>query len=215
MYFIEAVHTRLTELKKAKEEITKSIGQDAEGDELRKQLSENTQNLRKMVATSLPQLQEQKKYIDMHLAVATKLFNQINERDLNLYVTLEDGIINGIAQDKSQILKVIKENKGTPEDNLRLYYIYYLNKDSVPASVAEEIENALREDTPYIAATPFIKEFVIFKKLNISFLNFLIYVHTELKSFHQLLLKVNNLYLLLVNVVLCQDLVNLLVQLLE
>ena len=160
----EAVHQRISELKQRKEELARTIGDNVEGDELRRQLADNTQNLRQM-ATSLPQLQEQKKCIDMHLAIATRLLHQINARDMNLYVTLEDGITSGITQDKGEILKILKENKGTPEDNLRLYLIYYLNKDSVSAAEAEEIESALPPDTPYLASTSFIKKYGLLHSL--------------------------------------------------
>ena len=153
----EAVHTRISELKKRKEELTKTIGEDVQGDELRRQLADNTQNLRQM-ATSLPQLQEQKKFIDMHLALATGLLHRINDRDLNVYVTLEDSIVQGLSQDKSEVLQVIQQNKGTPEDKLRLYLIYHLNKENVSASETEAIESSLPTDTPYLPATAFIKK---------------------------------------------------------
>jgi len=153
----QAVHERISELKKRKEELTKTIGDNIEGDELRKQLVDNTQNLRAM-ATSLPQLQEQKKYIDMHLVVATGLLHKINDHDLNLFVQLEDSIIRGLTQEKTEVLQVIRESKGSLEDKLRLYLIYYLNKDNVPAGEIEELEAAITKEAPYFSATSFIKK---------------------------------------------------------
>ena len=144
-------------MKKRKEELTKTIGDNIEGDELRKQLVDNTQNLRAM-ATSLPQLQEQKKYIDMHLVVATGLLHKINDHDLNLFVQLEDSIIRGLTQEKTEVLQVIRESKGSLEDKLRLYLIYYLNKDNVPAGEIEELEAAITKEAPYFSATSFIKK---------------------------------------------------------
>ena len=43
--------------------------------------------------------------------------------------------------------------------------IYYLNKDSVSAAEAEEIESALPPDTPYLASTSFIKKYGLLHSL--------------------------------------------------
>ena len=153
----EAVHVRISELKKRKEQLTKTIGEGVEGEDLRRQLADNTQSLRQM-ATSLPQLQEQKKFIDMHLALATGILHMINDRDLNVYVTLENSIMQSLSQDKSEVLQVLQQNKGTAEDKLRLYLIYYLHREAITAAEAEEIESKLSSDTPFLAASAFVKK---------------------------------------------------------
>jgi sec1 family domain-containing protein 1 len=155
----QAVHQRISDLQQRKAELAKTIEDGADGDVYK--LADTTQNLREM-ASSVPQYQEQKKYMDTHLALANSLLNHINERNLNLFVTVEENIANGLAQDSSELLQILRGEKGTLEDKLRLFLIYYMNKDNISHAEYSELEASLTPECPFLEATVFIRKCEMF-----------------------------------------------------
>lgn len=63
------------------------------------QLLGKTKDLGSFVNT-IPALREKKRIIDVHTNIATALLKQIKDRELDTYVSLEEGIITQIGQVK-------------------------------------------------------------------------------------------------------------------
>lgn len=63
----------------------------------------------------------------MHTNIATALLEQINLRNMDEFFRLEEDLMSNATQFLDQkLLKLIDEDKGTPEDKLRIFLIYYL-----------------------------------------------------------------------------------------
>ncbi|CAL8085860.1 unnamed protein product [Calicophoron daubneyi] len=97
-------------------------------------LDDNTARLTSAVS-SLPQLMERKRCLDMHTNIATCLANVITQRQLHVFAEEEDKIIARQGTADSNLLELIKDVKvGTPEDKLRLILFAALLRSSSYAS---------------------------------------------------------------------------------
>jgi len=106
---------------------------------------------------AVPVLLEKKRIIDVHTNIAHALLNEIKNRELDTYFQLEEDMIAKIPQDKKEILNLITDPKrGTPEDKLRLFLIYYLTSESIPD--VETIEAALKQFGVDLAAYRYLKK---------------------------------------------------------
>lgn len=100
------------------------------------------------IVTSLPELQEWKRLLDMHTNIALALLDQINKRSLDQFFALEEAILIKSNPNKKDILALLTGPKGTPEDKLRLFLIYYMCNVSKLQSTSgsqelKEMEEAL------------------------------------------------------------------------
>ena len=148
----------------------KTVSANADGEELRRQLATQTESLKQMTS-SLPQIQEQKKYVNSHLLIAMKLLNMIGERDLNSFVTLEDSIFSSVVLDKNDILQLLKSEKASVNDKLRLLAIYFLSKDNLPSSELDELESVISTNNPilYPYLLLFLKQYIPLSLLSFPF----------------------------------------------
>jgi len=105
---------------------------------------------------AIPMLREKKRIIDVHTNIATALLNEIKARELDTYFQYEEDMINKTHLEKKDILSVLTDSKrGTSDDKLRLFLIYYLTND-IPD--IETFESALRTQGVDIAALRFLKK---------------------------------------------------------
>eukprot|EP01097_Dermamoeba_algensis_P005802 TRINITY_DN3663_c0_g1_i1.p1 TRINITY_DN3663_c0_g1~~TRINITY_DN3663_c0_g1_i1.p1 ORF type:complete len:642 (-),score=150.36 TRINITY_DN3663_c0_g1_i1:195-2120(-) len=131
------VQSELNDYKSKMEEIEKIKASDNSAPE---NVIGNTQRLGKFVVESLPELRARKKKIDLHTNIAHALLERIKKREIDSYFSLEEKILLGLksAADKKEIISLITgegtTSKGTEEDRLRLFLVYYLS--------GEKIENA-------------------------------------------------------------------------
>jgi sec1 family domain-containing protein 1 len=93
--------------------------------------------------TLLPELQERKAILDMHMNIATALLKEIKNRQLDNFYQLEENIAK---QTKAQMLELIKDpERGQAMDKLRLYIIWFLSfEQEVSASDIRSFEEALQ-----------------------------------------------------------------------
>ena len=128
----EAVDSSLSIYKADQEKITKG------GKDLSNAASEalNAEELR-LALKVIPELTERKRIIDVHLSICSALLEAIKKRDLGDLVALQKD------PQKTVILDAIK-TKGSLNDKLRLFLIYYLQHPDLSKVDLEEFERALK-----------------------------------------------------------------------
>lgn len=85
----------------------------------------------------LPNLLEKKKLIDIHTKIATYVLEFIKKRHMDMFFEIEEKITSKVAIDRS-ISEILREkDKGTADDKMRLFLIYYIynnvNEDDLEA----------------------------------------------------------------------------------
>eukprot|EP00126_Sphaerothecum_destruens_P009719 Sdes_comp20567_c0_seq1m15439 len=131
-------------------------------------VSENTKLLTSAVS-SLPELTEKKLILDKHTTIATNLLDQIKERQLDTFFDLEERILNKqspSSYEKSVLAMLEDPLAGTPQDKLRLYIMYFMMFDDLPASEMEQCERALESIQADISALKYLKRMKAFHKMS-------------------------------------------------
>ncbi|CAJ0599433.1 unnamed protein product [Cylicocyclus nassatus] len=106
--------------------------------------------------TSLPQLLEAKRLIDLHTNVATTLLDQIKQRKLDVLFELEQKLLQHSPLEMP-LLQLLGD-LSNPEDILRVILINYLCQDSVSEAELEEQLKFLRERNVDESAIRFVKK---------------------------------------------------------
>jgi len=136
---------------------------------------------------ALPQLQERKRLLDMHMNLATALLRAIKERNLDEFHGVEDTIARQVRshvtassvpvwrgsfpltaaapnllpvapQTPATVLAILNDpSKGTPDDKLRLFLVYLLSTQEIPAADLAAMETALQAAGCNLAAVDFAK----------------------------------------------------------
>lgn len=129
----EAVQEELEAYRSSEEEVKKlksAMGLDG-NDEAVAALSciDATAKLNSAVS-SLPELLEKKKFIDMHTTVATAILDQIKLRKLDSYFETEEKILCKSAGDRNPLDLIFDSTAGNAEDKMRLYLLNYICEGS-------------------------------------------------------------------------------------
>ncbi|KAL7752749.1 Vesicle trafficking between the ER and Golgi [Sorochytrium milnesiophthora] len=127
--------------------------------------SDTTMNAKqlKSALTQIPLLQERKNTIDMHMNIATALLSAIGARRLDVIFEMEESISKCT---KAQLLEAINDPAtGNADDKLRLFLVYYLSVDNVPAADLEEYSAALTKAGCDVSAISYIKRARSFSKM--------------------------------------------------
>ncbi|KAK4453744.1 Sec1-like protein [Podospora aff. communis PSN243] len=121
----EDIDAELTKYKEEAEAITKKTGV-TDFEDLQNDTSASAQHL-KAAITLLPELRERKATLDMHMNILAAILGEIQNRQLDNYFELEQGVMK---QTKAQMLELIKTgDKGKPADKLRLFIIWFLSTE--------------------------------------------------------------------------------------
>ena len=122
----EAVQEELETYRNSEEEVKRlksEMGLDGNiADEAISLLSDNTAKLTTAVS-SLPELLEKKRLIDLHTTIATSVLDHIKTRKLDIYFEIEEKIMSKAVLDKSPLELIIDPNAGLTSDKLRLFLI--------------------------------------------------------------------------------------------
>uniref|UniRef100_A0A8C3ULY7 Sec1 family domain containing 1 n=1 Tax=Catharus ustulatus TaxID=91951 RepID=A0A8C3ULY7_CATUS len=144
----ESVQQELESYRAQEDEVKrlKSImGIEGEDEGAISMLSDNTAKLTSAVS-SLPELLEKKRLIDLHTNVATAVLEHIKSRKLDVYFEYEEKIMSKSTLDKSLLDMISDPDAGTPEDKMRLFLIYYISSAQAPSEIdLEQYKKALMD----------------------------------------------------------------------
>ncbi|UMM22605.1 hypothetical protein L5515_003739 [Caenorhabditis briggsae] len=139
---LDAYRSSEEEIKRLKQAMGMSGESDAADEAMTTLLADTTAKLGSTV-TSLPQLLEAKRLIDLHTNVATTLLDVIKERKLDVLFELEQKLLqhSPLDQPVTQFLGSISNQ----EDVLRVLIIAFLCQETVNQKSYEEMMSLLRE----------------------------------------------------------------------
>ncbi|KXS21864.1 Sec1-like protein [Gonapodya prolifera JEL478] len=156
----EDVDAEINKYKKDVDEVTKSAGVTSLDQIDANDFSANAKVL-KTAINQLPELTERKRTIDMHMNMATSLLNSIKERNLDFFFAQEETISK---QTKTSVLDAIK-SKGSPDDKMRYFLIWYLSTDDQSSEDVAELEVALQEAGCDMAAVKYAHRMKAFGRM--------------------------------------------------
>uniref|UniRef100_A0A8C3URT8 Sec1 family domain-containing protein 1 n=1 Tax=Catharus ustulatus TaxID=91951 RepID=A0A8C3URT8_CATUS len=192
----ESVQQELESYRAQEDEVKrlKSImGIEGEDEGAISMLSDNTAKLTSAVS-SLPELLEKKRLIDLHTNVATAVLEHIKSRKLDVYFEYEEKIMSKSTLDKSLLDMISDPDAGTPEDKMRLFLIYYISSAQAPSEIdLEQYKKALMDAGCNLAPLSYIKQWKLTGNTepNIVFRNYVSY--TSSLFLKNLVLKQQNL----------------------
>ncbi|KAF3700715.1 Sec1 family domain-containing protein 1 SLY1 -like protein [Channa argus] len=164
----ESVQEELDAYRAQEDEVKrlKSImGLEGEDEGAISMLSDNTAKLTSAVS-SLPELLEKKRLIDLHTNVATAVLDHIKSRKLDLYFEYEEKLMSKSTLDKSLLDIISDPDAGTPEDKMRLFLIYYISAQQAPSeSDLEQYKKALLDAGCDLSPLNYIKQWKAFTKM--------------------------------------------------
>lgn len=121
----EAVQEQLERYKSHEDEIKKmksAMGLEGDDEVAFGMLNDTTAKLTSTVS-SLPELLEMKRLIDMHTNIATAMLEHIKQRKLDTYFEMEEKMMSKSLLDKSLMDIISDPDLGTPEDKVRIFII--------------------------------------------------------------------------------------------
>ncbi|CAG0889362.1 unnamed protein product, partial [Darwinula stevensoni] len=141
-----------------------AMGLDGESDEAISMISDNTAKLTSAVS-SLPELLEKKRLIDLHTTVATAILDEIKGRKLDVYFEIEERVMSKSAFDRSLMELIMDPEKGSPEDKLRLFLIAYICCPSMTEVEFDQYASALGNAGCDMNALNYVKNWKAFSKM--------------------------------------------------
>ncbi|XP_028677110.1 sec1 family domain-containing protein 1 [Erpetoichthys calabaricus] len=164
----ESVQQELDTYRAQEDEVKrlKSImGLEGEDEGAISMLSDNTAKLTSAVS-SLPELLEKKRLIDLHTNVATAVLEHIKTRKLDVYFEYEEKLMSKSTLDKSLLDMISDPDAGTPEDKMRLFLIYYITSQQPPSEVdMEQYRKALADAGCNLSPLNYIRQWKAFAKM--------------------------------------------------
>uniref|UniRef100_A0A669DA88 Sec1 family domain-containing protein 1 n=2 Tax=Oreochromis niloticus TaxID=8128 RepID=A0A669DA88_ORENI len=161
----ESVQEELDTYRAQEDEVKrlKSImGLEGEDEGAISMLSDNTAKLTSAVS-SLPELLEKKRLIDLHTNVATAVLDHIKSRKLDVYFEFEEKLMSKSTLDKS-LLDIISDPDGTHTNTLTLIIIYHTGI-SAKSSDLEQYKKALLDAGCDLSPLNYIKQWKAFTKM--------------------------------------------------
>ena len=125
-------------------------------------LNDNTAKLTSAVS-SLPQLLEKKRLIDMHCSLATSVLDSIKQRRLDVFFELEEKLMSATPLDRSLMEVLTDPENISPEDKLRLFLIFYISTPEVSEKEFKEYSDALREAGCDLSTLAYLKVGLLFE----------------------------------------------------
>ncbi|CAG5866936.1 sec1 family domain-containing protein 1 [Menidia menidia] len=164
----ESVQEELDTYRAQEDEVKrlKSImGLEGEDEGAISMLSDNTAKLTSAVS-SLPELLEKKRLIDLHTNVATAVLDHIKSRKLDVYFEYEEKLMSKSTLDKSLLDIISDPDAGTPEDKMRLFLIYYITAQQPPSEFdLDQYKKALLDTGCDLSPLTYIKQWKAFTKM--------------------------------------------------
>jgi len=166
----EAVQEELENYKAQEDEVRRlkrAMGLEGEDESAISMLSDNTAKLTSAVS-SLPELLEMKRLIDMHTNVATALLEHIKARKLDVYFETEEKLMSKSVLDKS-ILDIISDpDAGNPEDKLRLFIISLICGPLMSDNEIDQYFTALHAAGCDLASVQYVRRWKSYAKMTVT-----------------------------------------------
>ncbi|XP_069065158.1 sec1 family domain-containing protein 1 [Pleurodeles waltl] len=148
------------------------MGLEGEDEGAISMLSDNTAKLTSAVS-SLPELLEKKRLIDLHTNVATAVLEHIKTRKLDVYFEYEERLMSKTTLDKSLLDIISDPDAGTPEDKMRLFLIFYISTPQPPSEAdMDQYRKALTDAGCCLTPLTYIKQWKAFAKMASTPLNY-------------------------------------------
>ncbi|XP_066464671.1 sec1 family domain-containing protein 1 [Eleutherodactylus coqui] len=164
----ESVQQELESYRNQEDEVKRLktiMGLEGEDEGAISMLSDNTAKLTSAVS-SLPELLEKKRLIDLHTNVATAVLEHIKARKLDVYFEYEEKLMSKSTLDKSLLDIISDPDAGTPEDKMRLFLIYYITSAQPPSETdLDQYKKALEDAGCSLAPLNYIKQWKAFAKM--------------------------------------------------
>ncbi|KAH9518701.1 Sec1 domain containing protein 1 [Bulinus truncatus] len=163
----EAVQEELNAYRQEEGEVKKlkaALGLEGEDDTAISMLSDNTARLTSAV-TSLPELLEKKRLIDMHMNIATALLEQIKARKLDTYFETEEKMMSRATLNKSLMDIISDPEAGKPEDKVRLFIIALICGPPMSEAEIDQYCVALQAANCDISAVQYVRRWKSYTKL--------------------------------------------------
>ncbi|XP_056401227.1 sec1 family domain-containing protein 1 isoform X2 [Hyla sarda] len=164
----ESVQQELESYRSQEDEVKRlktMMGLEGEDEGAISMLSDNTAKLTSAVS-SLPELLEKKRLIDLHTNVATAVLEHIKARKLDVYFEYEEKLMSKSTLDKSLLDIISDPDAGTPEDKMRLFLIYYITSAQPPSETdLDQYRKALEDASCNLAPLNYIKQWKAFAKM--------------------------------------------------
>eukprot|EP01113_Clastostelium_recurvatum_P017096 TRINITY_DN2000_c0_g1_i1.p1 TRINITY_DN2000_c0_g1~~TRINITY_DN2000_c0_g1_i1.p1 ORF type:complete len:652 (-),score=130.27 TRINITY_DN2000_c0_g1_i1:186-2141(-) len=139
------------------------IDNNKQEDEKAQLIESKTKDLSQFVS-DIPELQEKKRVIGAHTNIALALMEAIQDRSIDMFFSHEENIMTRAYLDKREVLSIIQGDKGTPEDKLRFFLIYFLSTKSVTQTDMDAYEEALVKAGANLAPLKYLKETAAFNE---------------------------------------------------
>lgn len=166
----ESIQKELDEYRASEEEVKRLknvMGIDESNEEAMGELMADSTAKLTSAVSSLPELLEKKRLIDMHTTIATALLDHIKSGKLDVYFETEEKIMSKATLDKS-ILEIIQDPEaGTPQDKLRLFIIYFISGPTMSPAELDQYSSALLDAGADLAPLEFIKKWRAFTKITV------------------------------------------------
>uniref|UniRef100_A0A8C6TPC1 Sec1 family domain containing 1 n=1 Tax=Neogobius melanostomus TaxID=47308 RepID=A0A8C6TPC1_9GOBI len=157
----EAVQEELDTYRAQEDEVKRLkciMGLEGEDDGAISMLSDNTAKLTSAMS-SLPELLEKKRLIDLHTNVATAVLDHIKSRKLDVYFEYEEKLMSKSTLDKSLLDIISDPDAGTPEDKMRLFLIFFITALQPPTeSDLEQYSKALTDAGCDLSPLNYVKQ---------------------------------------------------------
>uniref|UniRef100_A0A8C6TR69 Sec1 family domain-containing protein 1 n=1 Tax=Neogobius melanostomus TaxID=47308 RepID=A0A8C6TR69_9GOBI len=164
----EAVQEELDTYRAQEDEVKRLkciMGLEGEDDGAISMLSDNTAKLTSAMS-SLPELLEKKRLIDLHTNVATAVLDHIKSRKLDVYFEYEEKLMSKSTLDKSLLDIISDPDAGTPEDKMRLFLIFFITALQPPTeSDLEQYSKALTDAGCDLSPLNYVKQWKAFTKM--------------------------------------------------
>ncbi|XP_046367606.1 sec1 family domain-containing protein 1-like [Haliotis cracherodii] len=166
----EAVQEELDVYRTQEDEVKKlkaAMGLEGEDDSAISMLSDNTAKLTSAVS-SLPELLEKKRLIDMHTNIATALLDQIKVRKLDIYFESEEKMMSKSVLDKTLMDLISDPEAGTPEDKVRLFIIALICGPHMSEAEIDQYCVALQAANCDITAIQYMRRWKAYSKMTVA-----------------------------------------------
>ncbi|GFR22728.1 sec1 family domain-containing protein 1 [Trichonephila clavata] len=116
--------------------------------------------------SSLPELLEKKRLIDMHMSVATAILDHIKSRKLDVYFEIEEKIMGRATLEKSLMDMITDPEAGLPSDKLRLFLISFICGPTMTEAEVDQYITALQDAGCDVESIQYMRRWKTYSKLS-------------------------------------------------